>query len=786
MKTSSSIPKLLLSPYFLVVITPFVLLAPVYLTGRAIFWGTPYLQFVPWWYRALEMLQQGVLPLWDPLVGMGAPLVANYQSALFYPPDWLYLLAGWIRGIEGIAWMQAVLIAAHLAWAGVGMVQFTRRLQLTPLAQLTAGLSFGLSGYLVARSGFLSINAAVSWTPWILWGAAHLSSAVEEIVLSTGGSRDPRRFQKLFETVLGVGVLIGMQLLAGHAQVSWYTLVLAGLWLTFMGRGKVLIRWFGFAASGVIGAVLAMVQLLPTFEYLSQSQRSGAVDFEFAMNYSYSPWRLTGLIAPDLFGNPAKSGFWGYGNYWEDAVYIGLLGFVFALTALLRWRENRQMVVFLFAVSVGTMFLAFGQNTPIFPWLYEHVPTFDMFQAPARWSLLTVWSLATLGSLGVDGWKKPVGRKVYFLRLGTAGAGAVTIGAAAGWFLLHGDSEAEQLFGMVKALGSMGLLAALTGVLLLLTPEESTKLSRWKIALVSVMVVDLLAANWGLLPGIVVELYRPQLENKASLDEILGEGRLYLPPEEERKLKFEAYFNFETFTSSNDWMDLPEALLPNTFANVGIASVNNFDPLVPARYSVWMENLTTQSDAVREKMLNLMAVSVVEKEDLSQPYGVRFERIQTDPAALRWSGCVRTAKNEQDALVLTLSPEISTDVLVLESEQEISSFNCNETAAASLILLDQKPGELVVKTSALNPGWLFWSEVWYPGWRAYVDGEQKAVMRANYLFRAVGVQPGEHIIRVSYEPASFRIGAGISVVTWAAGILLWYVHKRTRASHENT
>ena len=66
-----------------------ILLSPVLFTGKALFWGTSAAQFISWWKWAFDTILSGHLPLWNPLVGMGAPLIANYQSALFYPPNWL-------------------------------------------------------------------------------------------------------------------------------------------------------------------------------------------------------------------------------------------------------------------------------------------------------------------------------------------------------------------------------------------------------------------------------------------------------------------------------------------------------------------------------------------------------------------------------------------------------------------------------------------------------------------------------------------------------------------------
>jgi len=90
---------------------------------------------------------------------------------------------------------------------------------------------------------------------------------------------------------------------------------------------------FSIAALGI---ALAAVQLLPTLEYLAQSQRATSVDPRLALTYSFWPWRLLGLLMPRLFGSPASGDYWGYGNFWEDAIYLGVIPFGLAVSAALR------------------------------------------------------------------------------------------------------------------------------------------------------------------------------------------------------------------------------------------------------------------------------------------------------------------------------------------------------------------------------------------------------------------------------------------------------------------
>ena len=364
--------------YLPLLVFPFFIFAPIILSGKALFWGTPLTQFIPWWTLAWESILDGNFPLWNDFLGMGTPLLANYQSALIYPPTWLYLLMYMLGGVSTMAWFQAIMVVLHLAWASFGMALLIRQLRLGRLAQVIGGLSFGLSGYLVARAGFMSINAAVAWMPWIVLGATKLAEANILWGNSRGGnsSEKSRRIHTLFSASLLLIGCLTLQLIAGHAQSTWYTILLASIWFLYFsvsrpwGAKEADVQEGGendkngleldtqenknpvfdrirnvlsqpvstgiliFGSVLLVAVLLASVQLLPTAEYLLQSQRSAAVDYEFAMNYSFWPWRFLSFLTPDLFGNPAVGDYWGFANYWEDAIYVGLIPFVLAISAL--------------------------------------------------------------------------------------------------------------------------------------------------------------------------------------------------------------------------------------------------------------------------------------------------------------------------------------------------------------------------------------------------------------------------------------------------------------------
>ncbi|GAB4397395.1 MAG: hypothetical protein OHK0052_19630 [Anaerolineales bacterium] len=795
--------------------------APLWFTGRALFWGVPVLQFMPWWDYAARTLAQGSLPVWNPLVGAGAPLLANYQQALFYPPNWLYLLLYALGGLPLMAWGQAILIALHFFWGAWGMARLLRDLKLSPLAQWVGALAFGFSGYVVARAGFLSINAAVAWLPWILLFTRRIVCC--EFVENSRAISAPKSNHLSLLTALALS--FAMQLLAGHAQTTWYTGLLAALWAVFWlcfnalsprervgarfpplpmgvpfgddkGKGEGLpmgaslrmcfakgqgVRVFMLAGAVLLAVGLAAVQLLPTAEYLAQSQRASAVAYEQAMTYSLWQWRLLGLAAPNLFGNPAYGDYWGYANFWEDALYIGIVPLVLALGVLLQPRRHKMTALTAFAALIGALalLLALGQNTPVFPWLYDHIPTFALFNAPTRWSIWLVFALALLAALGVEHWRRPEKRALYWSRLGTMGAFAVTLGAFLGSITLPQTLDdpdmALRLNTMITAFAWMGLWLLGGGALALTAPPkgEGRVFGWWQYAVGAWVALDLFWAGWGLLPAAPLSIYRDAAPNAAQVRAEIGlHERVYLPFEDEDTLKFERYFRFDTFSPPEGWQDLRASLLPNLTLFEDIRSANNFDPLQPGRYARLVDALPNVGAHTRENLLLLMGVRTLQFADAAAPFGVRFE--SRAGARLRWYACAQSVADAELGWRATLLNPRPMDVVIIEGAENQSAPACFSDGQARLTWEQDSPNVVQIQVESSAPGWLFLADSLYPGWQVFVDDVPAQILPAQYAFRAVFVpRAGVHTVRFVYRPTVFWVGLAVSGISLFVLFFIW-------------
>lgn len=88
------------------------------------------------------------------------------------------------------------------------------------------------------------------------------------------------------------------------------------------------------------------------------------------------------------------------------------------------------------------------------------------------------------------------------------------------------------------------------------------------------------------------------------------------------------------------------------------------------------------------------------------------------------------------------------------------------------------PEKLRIKTSALVNRLMVLSDVYYPGWKAFIEGKEKPILPANYAFRGVVVPPGNHEVTMTYQPAAFRIGLWVTISSLAALLVMSFIRKR--------
>ncbi|MDT8306583.1 MAG: YfhO family protein, partial [Anaerolineae bacterium] len=340
-----------------------------------------YLYFYPYWESAAAALRAGRLPLWNPDLFMGAPLLANSQAGIFYPLNWpLWLLLP-------VPYAATATILIHLTLAAGGAYLLARRaLGIAPGAALLSALLFGLGGYMTAQVEHLNQLQGLAWLPWAL-----LVMGQPAAWKSRGGF--VRRLARL-------APLLALQLTAGHAQTVFISGVALGLWWLGGALGArrdwraAMPALAGLALAAGLAAALSAVQLAPTLELAGQSSRQGGLPLNEALSFS---------LHPLLFGRALLPGY-GQALFTEYVAFLPLTALLLIAIGAWRWRRSPVLWSPLLLLLVGLLF-ALGRFNPLYIGLV-FLPGFSLFRAPARWLALYALAAALLAGAGWQRWRE--------------------------------------------------------------------------------------------------------------------------------------------------------------------------------------------------------------------------------------------------------------------------------------------------------------------------------------------------------------------------------------------
>jgi hypothetical protein len=310
-----------------------------------------------------DQLAHGSLPLWNPTAFSGQPFAADAQSGVSYPPA---LVAGWLLS-PGSALVALAIF--HYALAALGAYAFARSVGAGRLGSTYAGIAYGASGHLVARSTMLGLLAGVAWLPVCLAAAELLARARPE--------RRPAG-------VLLLGACLGGSILAGSQQLAAVAAISAGLWLWMRaGRRGIVLALAGVAAA----ALLAAVALLPRLELLHYSSSADGVA---------DPDGIGSLVFGDL---RALYGPFGVSHSELTTLYAGAATPALALYAVFAGRRRSRplvaLVLFALVWATGLAGWLLGP-LPLLPSLATHEPVRAMAVAVLALAVLAGLALARM------------------------------------------------------------------------------------------------------------------------------------------------------------------------------------------------------------------------------------------------------------------------------------------------------------------------------------------------------------------------------------------------------
>lgn len=716
-------------------------------------------QFVYWRAFGFGELRAGHLALWNPHIYSGAPYFGGFQSALLYPPNWLYLCLPLARAIN-------VGIALHVFLAGLFMFFWARGRKLHPLACVLAAVLFMFSGPYFPHiyAGHLPNLCTMVWAPLLF--------------LAIDGWLERRTAGPL---LLGAGV-VAMQILAGHPQYVFYTAVAAagycGLHLLRAPRRVQAAAGLGAMVAGAVA--LSAVQLFEGFHAAGESVRSVGISMEFASMFSFPPENFLTLIVPGFFGNMTGYDYWGRCYLWEMSLFIGISGLVLAVYGALRGEGPKRR--FCAAMALGLLFLALGGHTLLFKWLYLYAPGFDKFRGWSKFTFPASLFLIMLAAAGHDRLlrQRSVGRGLVNITLGV-GVGLLV---AAGW-----------MFATVHRSGAAGPApwAAWMNNLwntheLLISAEQVRQPAFQRGAALFAAYQTLIASGTTLALGAVFLAARRHPRALMAITALAVVEMLVF-----------VRSSLATFPM-DDALDTPAAAFlrskpggdyrvlntanPNLAMAIGARDIWGYDPGVLLRYAEWLHATQGNDPDDADQMLTFHGLPAIYGPLLRCRYeltpqvdaaGVESVNAVASPssegaARLRLISNV-TLRHERDEIFTAMADPAFDPArsVIMETPPDPPPVPGGPTGTANVIA--ETSDSLTIEATLPHAAVLLVTDTYCSGWEARSllpagSGGQTRydVLPADYCFRAIPLSAGFHRFLLEYRPRAFVIGKWTTVV----------------------
>jgi len=769
-----------------------LLLAAAAMFGDVLFTGRSVLlssgadmvrEYVPAREFGFDQLRRGNLALWNPYIYGGAPFFGNFQSALLYPPNWLFLVLPLSVAVN-------LNIALHVLMCGLFMAVWAGRRGLSLPASLGAGFLSMFAGpfFLHIYAGHLSNLCTMDWAPLLMmavdgWcGRLAPPEGREESAARGGG----------WGWLLAGMLAVAMQVLAGHPQYAFFTAVAVGLYVfPDIAAGPHKLRSLaGVAGIYAGGAALSAVQLLTGWAAAEGSLRYGHLSREFLADSSFAPENILTAAAPTLFGPSAGVPYWGRSYLWEESAYFGATALVLMVFGFLRRRAGQTWRL---AVPAGILFIfALGANTPLFGLTTRLIPGFGSFRGHGKFIFLASVFAVLAAAMGAD---DLIGRRAPRRKAGISVvcAGAVFLVLAGAGFREARASGGGAWRAAVAAEASTGETWQPPGA----ADDHSFVRAAGTNASSGLLVAGLVFCFSG---GLVWLSGRNRngaylLLGLAAV-EVFVAGRMLRPTYDPRQFVLPERMERFYATAASDVRVL-DTVAPNRGMSTEVRNIWGSGPEVRRRFA---EFAAAAQDVAPEEatqmlafqswkhtpMLRLMRLSAAFVRD---PRGIFEARFAAPlPVACLVPGW-RIVADKDERLEAMKAPDFDPGKIVfLETEPGPAALRGTAVPSGGanpengrVELVDSSTDHLTFQAETSSPAILLVTEAYDEGWvvEALPGSDQKTyvLQPADHCFRGVYLRAGRHRLVMRYAPPAFRAGACISalaaVLFTAAAVLIF-------------
>ena len=680
-------------------------------------------QVVPWLQVQARQWHGGHFPLWDPFMGAGQPLPGQVQTGTLNPLNWILFSMPFQDG-------QLPLWALHWYWAAIQFLGvlfaywLCRDLRFSKTASIIGGCAYGLGGFV----------GDVGW-PQMMMSGVLLPLVLLFFLRVLRGDRP-------IGNAAVSGTMLGASFLSGYHNVPiFFSLAMCGLWIYYfalLGRKGWKRAILAAAAFFCCAALLAAPQILPAVELGRLSLRWAGASHPLEWNetltynvhdeHSVFPAALLGIVIP--------------GFNQSIAVFSGLVILTLALLGLIAgWQERSTRV--LGAISLGGLLFSLGARDLFHGILYATVPMVEKARSP--WMAIVIFQLGlvALAARGFDLLRSSAAAE-HRARIATRtllAAGLLAYAALVAMISVRPAQGQEYL-----VLGEAAIVALLLAAIIHAFHHDRLSRRSAGVLIILLLLFELNnVTNAGY--AFVETAAGPQ---KLTQDrDLAGFLRLMRPPVRVEVDEREFPYNF------GDWFSIPtlNGNHPGEIKGFVMSATNpNSLPLLAANYYLGKEPKRPGQQALFE--------------------GQRGVKVFSNPGTLPFARMVYRAVSlptETQVLWADQDPKYDLASTVILAGETPPLDGCRETGTVDVARY--RTSSVVLKTNSMCRGMVILADVWFPGWKATVDGKPAKIWNAYGGLRGVMVDGGQHEVLMAYRPMSVFGGAALG----ALGILLCIV-----------
>ncbi len=732
--------------------------------------------YYPVWHYSWENLRHLNIPLWNPLLNMGCPHLANPQTCVFYPLGILFLLPDY-------TWAFNFYILLHLSLSAFFTFLWMRDCGQSHKAAFLAGFAFAAGGYMQSNINLTISLCTATYFPLVL------------LMLRRAMSRDG------FAWKVSLAFAFLFQYLAGDPSIFFASVMVCSIFVLFRTAERRFeektLSWRPLAALGqslVLFLALAAFQWPLFVEFIFHSTRSG-MSFQDSSVWSMQYKDLLSVVVPFFSDITLQMVDYWVRQSWLENYYAGATVVVLAMTTFFVRRSRMvsyHALLLLFALS-----LSLGGNTLVYPVLYKIVPFMNFIRYPVRFYFLFNFSLACLAGFALDVILQSTANRsrasdrrglrwLVFVALFLALSGAVLLVFAPSFEDRIWHWIKDRYENTVKPFYSGEILQDLT-IVTLRNIRRSIFLSafvflgiaaaarfRIKTGLLAVfflvlVFIDLTASNIAepTVSRAAIEKTLPVIQRVTQDKEVF---RVLASP----KAVWQQDHLLST-TLDRWYEEQQERMVTNMMLLFALQDVRGYDSLYIREafdiQSVLAFFKTPNSPLVRFLNVRYMVSPL---QQLPTPYRLLvqssvnlFINDRSLPRALVVPDA-ETVSDEKKLRDKLLSASFNPTKIVYLTKKSDGIFYgdpSDHPDRAQASITEYTAQNLRMTVSAVSNSWLVVSDVFYPGWKAWVDGKPAKIYQANHAFRAVPLVPGLHEVRMVYDPLLFKIGGTISLFT---------------------